>query len=148
MEQRARRRQTHLLYSTKHTTSYILIGFVHYFCFDLEVDNKKSQKTIIASSQTPLTSMFPSDALQYSLGYKCKISICKWCCVLNGVICASLRQRKMHYEEKKKLSQVKLIFNGFCEEQFVNEVLTFSFSHIKVYPDGTPGQLSDCELFH
>lgn len=54
----------------------------------------------------------------------------------------------MHYEEKKKLSQVKLIFNGFCEEQFVTEVLTFSFSHIKVYPDGTPGQLSDCELFH
>lgn len=64
------------------------------------------------------------------------------------MICASLRQRKMHYEEKKKLSQVKLIFNGFCEEQFVTEVLTFSFSHIKVYPDGTPGQLSDCELFH
>lgn len=44
----------------------------------------------------------------------------------------------MHYE-RKKLSQETLIFNGFCEEQFVNEVLTFSFSHIKVYPDGPRG---------
>ena len=146
MEQCARRRQTHLLYSTKHTTSNILIGFVHYFCFDLEVDNKKTNYNCIFTNSINVHVSLRRSIL-YSWDYKCKISKCKWCWVLNGVICASLRQRKMHYE-KKKLSQVKLIFNGFCEEQLVNEVLTFSFSHIKVYPDGTPGQLTDCELFH
>ena len=50
MEQRVRtsgETQPHLLCSTKHITSNILFGFVHYFCFDLEVDDKKKNYNCI-----------------------------------------------------------------------------------------------------